>query len=215
MQESFELIAEVRADTGKGASRRLRRANRVPAILYGGHGDTVPLTLVHNELLRHLEHESFYSHVLTVKFDGKAEQAVLRDVQRHPSKPVVLHIDLMRVSAEEQLRMQVPLHFVNEEACFGVKQQGGVVSHLMTDVEVACLPKALPEFIEVDVADLKAGESIHLSELKLPADVELVALSYGAEYDQPVVSVHMPRGAGAEEEGGEEEAAGEEGGESS
>jgi large subunit ribosomal protein L25 len=208
MQETFELDAEVRADLGKGASRRLRRANKVPAVLYGGHEDPVSLTLVHSELVKHLEHEAFYSHLLRVKFDGKTEQAVLRDVQRHPSKPVIMHIDLMRVSAKEKLRMAVPLHFINEETAIGVKQQGGIIAHLMTEVEVSCLPKDLPEHIVVDVADLKAGESIHLSNLALPADVELVELSHGAEHDQAVVSIHMPRGAAAEE-GGEE--AGEEG----
>jgi large subunit ribosomal protein L25 len=204
MQETFELVAEVRADAGKGASRRLRRENKVPAILYGGSNDPVPLTFIHNELLLHLEQEAFYSHVLTVKYDGKAEKAVLRDVQRHPAKPVVLHIDLQRVSEREAIRMNVPLHFINEEVAHGVKQQGGVISHLMTEVEVSCLPKDLPEFIDVDVAELKAGESIHMSELKLPSGVELVELSYGPEHDQPVVNIHMPRGAAEEAEGAEE-----------
>ncbi len=203
MKESFELVAEVRTDLGKGASRRLRRANKVPAVLYGGHEDPVSLTFTHNELFLHLQQESFYSHILKIGYSGKTEQAVLRDVQRHPSKPVILHIDLMRVSAKEKLRMQVPLHFVNEDTAIGVKQQGGIVTHLMTEVEVSCLPKDLPEFIEVDVAALEVGDSVHLSQLKLPDNVELLELSHGDEHDQAVVSIHVPRGAGTDEVEGE------------
>ena len=214
MQENFELICEVRTAEGKGASRRLRREGKVPAILYGGHEAPVPLTLSHNELMKHLAHESFYSHILTVKHDGKTEKAVLRDVQRHPAKPVVLHIDLLRVSESEKIRMNVPLHFLNGETCNGVKQQGGIVSHLMTEVEVSCLAKDLPEFIAVDLAELSVGDSIHLSQLNMPAGVEVVELMHGPEHDQAVVSIHLPRGAieaAAEEEGeggeGEEGAA--------
>ena len=195
MQENFELDAELREAAGKGASRRLRRSGKVPAILYGGKSDPVSLSLAHNELVKHLDHEAFYSHILTVKFDGKSEKAVLRDVQRHPAKPFITHIDLQRVSETETIRMNVPLHFLNEETAKGVKQQGGVVMHLLTDVEVSCLAKDLPEYIEVDVAELQVGETIHLSELKLPGGVELVALSHGEEYDQPVVSIHVPRAA--------------------
>ena len=212
MQENFELICEVRTAEGKGASRRLRREGKVPAILYGGHEAPVPLTLSHNELMKHLAHESFYSHILTVKHDGKTEKAVLRDVQRHPAKPVVLHIDLLRVSESEKIRMNVPLHFLNGETCNGVKQQGGIVSHLMTEVEVSCLAKDLPEFIAVDLAEMSVGDAIHLSQLAIPAGVELVELMHGPEHDQAVVSIHLPRGAieaAAEGEGteGEEGAA--------
>ena len=212
MQENFELICEVRTAEGKGASRRLRREGKVPAILYGGHEAPVPLTLSHNELMKHLAHESFYSHILTVKHDGKTEKAVLRDVQRHPAKPVVLHIDLLRVSESEKIRMNVPLHFLNGETCPGVKQQGGIVSHLMTEVEVSCLAKDLPEFIAVDLAEMSVGDAIHLSQLNLPAGAELVELMHGPEHDQAVVSIHLPRGAieaAAEGEGteGEEGAA--------
>lgn len=193
MQETFELDAELRDAAGKGASRRLRRSGKVPAILYGGDAAPVPLSLAHNELVQHLDHEAFYSHILTVKFDGKAEKAVLRDVQRHPAKPFITHIDLQRVSETETIRMHVPLHFLNEDTATGVKQQGGVVMHLLSDVEVSCLARDLPEYIEVDVAELKVGETIHLSELQLPAGVEIVALSHGDEHDQPVVSIHVPR----------------------
>ncbi len=207
MQENFELVAELREAAGKGASRRLRRSGKVPAILYGGASAPVSLSLPHNELVQHLGHEAFYSHILTVKFDGKAEKAVLRDVQRHPAKPFITHIDLQRVSETESIRMNVPLHFMNEETAAGVKQQGGVVMHLLSDVEVSCLAKNLPEYIEVDVVDLKVGETIHMSELKLPSGVELVALSHGEEHehDQPVVSIHVPRAA-VEAEPSDEEA---------
>jgi len=210
MQENFELICEVRTAEGKGASRRLRREGKVPAILYGGSEAALPLTMSHNELMKHLAHEAFYSHILTVKHDGKTEKAVLRAVQRHPAKPVVLHIDLLRVSESEKLRMNVPLHFLNGETCNGVKQQGGIVSHLMTEVEVSCLAKDLPEFIAVDLAELSVGDAIHLSQLNIPAGVEVVELMHGPEHDQAVVSIHLPRGAietaaDEEAEGGEGE----------
>ncbi|NIP73687.1 MAG: 50S ribosomal protein L25/general stress protein Ctc [Gammaproteobacteria bacterium] len=195
MEETFEVRAELRSDAGKGASRRLRREKKVPAVLYGGDQEPVSLTLTHAELDQHLQHEAFYSHILTVKYDGKAQKAVLRDVQRHPSKPWVMHVDLQRVSEGEAIRMNVPLHFINEETARGVKQQGGVISHLMTEVEVSCLAKDLPEFIEVDVAGLKVGESVHLSELVLPPGVQLTELAYGAEHDLAVVNISMPRGA--------------------
>jgi len=209
MQENFELICEVRTAEGKGASRRLRREGKVPAILYGGGEAALPLTMSHNELMKHLAHEAFYSHILTVKHDGKAEKAVLRAVQRHPAKPVVLHIDLLRVSETETLRMSVPLHFLNGETCNGVKQQGGIVSHLMTEVEVSCLAKDLPEFIAVDLAEMSVGDAIHLSQLNMPAGVEVVELMHGPEHDQAVVSIHLPRG--AMETAAEEEAEGGEG----
>lgn len=201
MATSFELNAESRNDMGKGASRRLRRAGKVPGIIYGG--DTAPqnLSVGHNELLRRLEDEAFYSHILTINIDGKAEQAVLRDLQRHPAKPVVLHLDLQRVKAGETLRMHVPLHFLGEQECPGVKTHGGIVSHNRVEVEVECLPKDLPEFISVDASQLNIGESIHLSQLTLPAGVTLVELlnfdhmseEERHEIDQPVFAIHHPR----------------------
>lgn len=193
MQESFEINAELRTDKGKGASRRLRRADKVPAIIYGGKKDPQSLSLKHNELMLHLDHEAFYSHILGVKIDGKTEKAVLRDVQRHPSKPRVLHVDFLRVSETEKLRMNVPLHFMNADISVGVKQEGGVVSHLSSEVEVNCLAKDLPEYIEVDLANLELGHSIHLSELKLPSGVELVELSYGEAHDQAIVNIHKAK----------------------
>ncbi len=212
MSVSFELQAEPRADQGKGASRRLRRAGKVPAILYGEGKDPQPITLDHNAVMLNLEHEAFYSHILSVKLGGKAEKAILRDVQRHPCKPIILHLDLLRVSEDHAIRVHVPLHFTNEESCVGVKTGGGMVSHQMVEVEVECLPKHLPEFIEVDVASLNVGESLHLSQISLPEGVSIVALSHGPDHDLPVVSILKPRGAAVEEEEGGEAA---EGGEAS
>lgn len=199
MAVNFEINAEVRTDQGKGASRRLRRAGKVPGILYGAHQDPQPIMLDHSELLKNLEFESFYSHILVVKVDGNEQQAILKDVQRHPAKNQILHVDLLRVSADEEIRVHVPLHFLNESTAVGVKQQGGVISHNMVEVEVECLPKDLPEYIEVDVADLKLGEALHLSDIKLPEGVRIVELMHGEEHDQPVVSIHHPR-VSAEEE---------------
>jgi large subunit ribosomal protein L25 len=200
MAGSFEFDAELRGSLGKGASRRLRRANKVPAVLYGGSTGPVALMLDHNKILRSLENEAIYSHILTIRFNGKEEKAVLKDLQRHPSKPVILHMDFQRVSESNRLRVRVPLHFVNQETCVGVKK-GGLVTHNMADVEVVCLPKDLPEYIEVDLAQVDIGEIIHLSDLKLPAGVEIHALLQGAEHDLAVASVQASRtteGSGAE-----------------
>jgi len=211
MAISFELNAEPRTDMGKGASRRLRRDGKVPAIIYGGDKEPEALSLSHNELQRNLEHEAFYSHILTVKSGGTETSAILRDLQRHPSKPVILHADLQRVSATETLRTHVPLHFMGEDVAPGVKA-GGLVSHEVTDVEVECLPKDLPEFIEVDVSGMEIGDSIHLSGLVMPAGVVLVELERGEDHDLGVVTIHAKRGGGEEEAGSGE--GGAEGGES-
>jgi len=193
MKETFELIAEQRNDMGKGASRRLRRANKIPGVIYGAGKPAQSLMLDHNAVSRHLEHEAFYSHILSVKVDGQEEKAVLRDLQRHPSKPRILHLDLQRVSATEKLRMRVPLHFLGEDIAPGVKTSGGIVSHLLSDAEILCLAADLPEFIEVDLSELKLGEAVHLSDIKLPAGVELVALAH--DNDQSVATIHLPRAA--------------------
>lgn len=194
MSANFNLNAELRSDMGKGASRRLRREGKIPAILYGTGGEPVSLTMEHNQLIHSLENEAFYSHILTITIDGKDEQAVLKDLQRHPYKPAVLHADFMRVSATEKLRMHVPLHFIGEDVAPGVKQGGGVVSHLINDVEVSCLAKDLPEFIEVDVSAIELNATVHMSDLVLPKGVELVELTHGDDHDQPVVSIHLTRG---------------------
>jgi large subunit ribosomal protein L25 len=210
MAISFELNAEPRSDTGKGASRRLRRAGKVPAIIYGGDKAPEALTLSHNEVLRNLEHEAFYSHILTVRSGGKEMQAILRDLQRHPSKAIVMHMDLQRVIATEKLWTNVPIHIVGENVAPGVKA-GGLVSHDLTDVEVECFPKDLPEYIEVDISSLEVGDSIHLSGLKVPDGVTLTELERGDDHDISVVSIHAKRIVEEEEEGVEAPAA--EGGE--
>ena len=191
----FILNAEKRDLKGKGASRRLRRTNMVPGIIYGSGKDAMSLMFNHDELIRSLQHEAFYSHILTIKIGGEDERAVLKDVQRHPARPTIQHIDLQRVSETEKLRMHVPLHFKGEDIAPGVKVGSGIVSHQMVEVEVSCLPKHLPEFIEVDVSGLDIGEALHLSQLVLPEGVELVELSHGDEHehDLPVVSIHKAR----------------------
>jgi large subunit ribosomal protein L25 len=191
--KAFEINAEKRSDMGKGASRRLRRAGVIPAILYGGHKDPLALQVHNNEMVKHLEQEAFYSHILTLHCDGATERVVLKDLQRHPYKAQVLHVDLMRVDEHEKLTMRVPLHFVNEDKCIGVKQEGGAISHLMTELEIVCLPKDLPEYIEVDVAEVRVGHAVHLGDLKLPAGVEIAALVHGGDAAQAVFSVHVPR----------------------
>jgi len=202
MAISFELNAEPRTDMGKGASRRLRHSGRVPAILYGGDGAPEALTLSHNELLRNLQHEAFYSHILTVKNGSTTTSAILRDLQRHPSKPQIMHVDLQRVSATEKLRTQVPLHFIGADVNPRVKA-GAMVSHETTEVEIECLPGDLPEFIEVDISGLDIGDTLHLSDLQLPAGVVLLELARGEAHDLGIVTMHAKRGGGEEAEGGE------------
>jgi len=205
MTDIFELNAEKRADMGKGASRRLRRLqDKVPAILYGGEKQPLAITLEHRQVLKALENEAFYSHILTIKVDGKAEKVVLKDIQRHAFKPKVVHMDFQRVSGKTKLHMHVPLHFINEDIAPGVKTGGGMVNHLLTDVEVVCLPADLPEYIEVDLAKLEVNQALHLSDLKLPKGVELVALSH--DHDLSVVNIQLPRAAVAEEAAANSEA---------
>jgi large subunit ribosomal protein L25 len=195
MSVTFELKAELRGDLGKGASRRLRRVGKVPAILYGGGQDPQPLVLNHLDILNQLKNEAVYSHVLTLNLGDRTESAVLRDMQRHPFKPTILHLDFLRVSADRKLRVHVPLHFINEETSHGVKQQGGVISRALIDIEIACLPKDLPEFIEVDLIALEMGEALHLTQVPLPAGVELANhITPDSEQDIVVVSIHHPHG---------------------
>ncbi len=212
MSTDFVLNAEPREDQGKGASRRLRRAGKLPAILYGAGKEPRRISLDQNQMFHELQKEAIYSQILTVKIGSEEEQAVLRDLQRHPSKQMILHMDLQRISADEKIRVHVPLHFINEDTCVGVKQSGGSISHLLVETEIQCLPKDLPEFVEVDVVGLDVGDSLHLSDLKLPAGVEIVELLHGAEHDNAVVTCHKGRGAAEVEEAEEAEAgAGEEG----
>jgi len=206
MAEEFDLIAEIREDSGKGASRRLRREGKVPAIIYGAGRPPRSLTFDHNKVLKQLESESFYSSVLNVKVGEKSQAAILKDLQRHPARNVILHMDLQRIVEDEEIRMNVPLHFIGEDVAPGVKQGGGNVSHLMTDVEVVCLPKDLPEYLEVDVSGLELDQMLHLSDIKLPSGVQVPQLAQGPEHDQAIVSIHVIKAA-AVEEPVEEEAA--------
>ena len=218
MSANFNIEAEIRTDLGKGASRRLRHTEKFPAVVYGAGKDPVSLTLDHKKFMHSLENEAFYSHILTLSVGGKDEQVVLKDLQRHPAKIAVLHADFLRVSANEKLHMNITLHFINADACPGAKE-GGLVTHSMTEVEIACLPKDLPEYLEVDLSTLELDHSLHMSDITLPAGVEIVELSHGADHDQPIAACHVPRGGKdededavaaapeAEAEGGEEPAA--------
>jgi len=207
----FELDAESRTDQGKGASRRLRREGMVPAVIYGAEQDPQSISLKHSEVLKRLEHEAFYSHILTVNIDGKASKAVLRDMQRHPAKPIIMHMDFMRVDEKKPIRVNVPLHFAGADTSPGVKA-GGLLTHDVVEVAIDVLPGNLPEYIEVDVSGLDIGDSVHLSDLPLPESASLVELARGEGHDLAVAAVHTPRGGGdeadeEEAEGGEEEAA--------
>jgi len=190
MKTSFELVAEFRETQGKGASRRLRHDGKVPAILYGGHSEARALTLNHQKLSIMLENERFYSTILNLRVGDQTQAAILKDVQRHPFKNEIVHIDFQRVEENEKIRISIPLHFKGAAISPGVKSQGGLVSHMRNEVEVSCLPKDLPEFIEVDISGLSLNESIHLSQLKIPDGVHLVDL---AKEDAAVVAIHSPR----------------------
>ncbi|MCP0913060.1 MULTISPECIES: 50S ribosomal protein L25/general stress protein Ctc [Legionella] len=196
------LEAETRADKGKGASRRLRRLeNKVPAVLYGGDKEPEAIHLLHNKVVKALETESIYSSVFDLKLDGKVQRVILKDLQRHPYKPIVMHMDLQRVSDKDILIKMIPLHFINEQDAKGVKA-GGMINHSMMQVEVKCQAKDLPEFIEVDVKNLGLNDVLHLSDLKLPKGVEL-AHEIDAEHDHPVVSIHAQKAGATEETAGE------------
>ena len=192
-----ELIAQKRDVQGKGASRRLRRSGKTPGVLYGGNLPVVSIEVNHNSLFHALKREAFHASVLTLNLDGKQETVVLRDFVMHPFRQEVQHIDLQRVDSEHKLHVSVPLHFVNADIAPGVKLSGGKVSHVMTELEVSCLPAHLPEFIEVDLSQLAAGHSIHVSDLVMPAGVEAVCVQHG---DNAVVATMvLPRGAAGEE----------------
>ena len=192
MSSVFEFVAESRGQSGTSGAKAVRRQGKVPAVIYGGSGDPRMLELNHNEVIKHLQQEAVYSHILDLKIDGKAEKALLKGIQRHPSKAQILHIDFLRVSASDKIRVHVPLHFINEETSVGVKK-GGVVMHNLVDIEVSCLPSALPEYIEVDLSLVDVGESVHLSSIKVPEGVEIVALAQTGGNELPVVTITMTR----------------------
>jgi large subunit ribosomal protein L25 len=213
MSDHFEINAEVREDMGKGSSRRLRRlADHVPAIIYGGDKDPQPLTLIRKDLEKSLENEAFYSHVLTIKIGKGKEKAILKDLQRHPARNSVMHADFLRVDDKTMVKVHVPIHFLNEDTCHGVKVEGGMIQHQATDVEVQCLPGDIPEYLEVDMLNVETGQIVHLSEITLPEGVTSMALALGEDHDLAIASVNAPKGtADDDEETALAEDAGEEG----
>ena len=191
MRIAFELSAEPRNDQGKGASRRLRHSGKVPAILYGAHAEPVRLSLEHHKLLPLVADEKFYSSIISINVGAQQQPVIVKDVQMHPARNAVVHLDLQRVLENEKIRLHLPIHFKGEAAAPGVKTQGGVVSHHMADMEVVCLPKDLPEYIELDLSAMNLNDSLYLADVKVPAGVTISALAHGA--NPPVVSIHAPR----------------------
>ena len=187
MSDEFNLIAEMRDDRGKGARRRLRLQGKVPAIIYGAGREPRALMFDHNKVLRELENASFYSSILTIKVGDKSRAAIVKDIQRHPSKKQILHIDLQRIVEDEKIRMQIPIHYLGEEEAIGVKIGGGSVSRLMTEIEVSCFPKDLPEFLEVDISELELDQMLYVSSISLPKGVEVSEILL--EQDQAIVSI--------------------------
>ncbi|MFT6754026.1 MAG: large subunit ribosomal protein L25 [Candidatus Azotimanducaceae bacterium] len=208
MSNDFELVAELRTDLGKGASRRLRRkASLVPAIIYGAGKDPVSLSIPENVINKACENEAFFAHIIKLTFAGNDENAIIKDLQRHPQNGRIMHADFQRVLMDIEIHVDVPLHFLNEEECVGVKQDGGMVSHVMTSLQIACLPGDLPEYIEIDVAAMHLGDSLHMSELTLPSGVTIPELAHGEDHDQVAVSVIATRATLDDDEEGTDEAA--------
>ncbi len=193
MSDAITIEATERSVTGKGASRRLRKEGLVPAIVYGGDAEPMQINLQHHTFFNALDNEAIYTQVIDLKIGKKKEKVVLRDLQRHPYKQIIMHADFFRVDAKTALHVTVPFHFVNADTCVGVKQEGGLLNHIMSEVEVVCLPKDIPEFIEVDVANIKLGNSLHLSEISLPKGVQIVALTHGEDHDLAVAAVTKTR----------------------
>ena len=200
MADKFDLIADYREESGKGASRRLRHEGKIPAIIYGAGRPPRSLTFDLNKVMHQTENESFYSSVLNVKVGEKSQAAIIKDIQRHPANNLVMHMDLQRIVEDEVIKMNIPIHFVGEDVAPGVKTGGGSVSHLRTDVEVVCLPKNLPEYLEIDIAELELDAMLHLSDLTLPEGVEIPELAQGPEHDHPIVSIHVIKAAPVEED---------------
>jgi large subunit ribosomal protein L25 len=191
MSQDFDLIAEIREDQGKGASRRLRRNGKVPAIIYGAGRPPRQLAFDHNRVIQQLENESFYSSILNIKVGEKSQAAIVKDIQRHPSRPFIMHMDFQRIVEDEKIKMNVPIHYLNGEESVGVKQEGGSVSQLVNDVEVSCLPRDLPEYFEVDLANLGLNEMLHMSDIKLPDGVEIPEMVNDPDTDPPIVSIQV------------------------
>jgi len=197
MTDLFTLEAEVRTDLGKGASRRLRHANKVPAIIYGEGKDPISLTLEHKSVFRAQQEEAFYSHVLTLNVDGKPVECLLKDMQRHPFKQLVMHLDFLRIDATHAVHINAPVHFINEEVA---EKKGGKIAHQLNEIAISCLPADIPEFIEVDVSGLEVGQTLHLSDLTLPKGVTSDELAKGESHDQAVASLNAPKVAKDEDE---------------
>lgn len=195
---AYEVIAKSRTLEGTGASRRLRKAGGLPGVVYGGGKEAISIEMEHKALYYVLQEEAFHSSIVQLTLDGKKQPVLVRDVQYHPWKQLVLHIDFQRISADEKISMRVPLHFLNAESAPGVKIGGGLVNHNLNEVEITCLPKELPEFIELDLGAVELGQTLHLSDLKLTKGVELVALTRGE--DLAVVSIAAPRGANRDDD---------------
>ncbi|MGI9259229.1 MAG: 50S ribosomal protein L25/general stress protein Ctc [Gammaproteobacteria bacterium] len=191
MSTGFELEIEVRDKLGTGETRRLRKRGKVPAILYGGGKDPQSVMLEKDRLQLQMEQEAFYTSILTLNLNGETQAVIVKDVQRHPAKRQVLHLDFQRILADEKITLNVPIHLLGQEEAVGVREQGGEVSHLTTDVEVSCLPKDLPEYLELDITDLELNQLLHLSDIKVPEGVELTALAH--DQDPAVVSINPPR----------------------
>jgi len=203
---AIELKVDVREDLGKGASRRLRHTNMVPAIIYGAEKEPTNIQLPHNVVAKQLENELFYTQVMTLKVGRKSEKVVLRDIQHHPLKQQVLHMDFMRIDPKHKMHVHIPFHYINEDTAPGVKE-GGKINHIQIEMEVICLPKDIPEFIEIDMGALEMDQSIHLSDIKLPKGVECAALSHGDDvHDSAVAAIHAVRGQSEEVETGAPEA---------
>jgi large subunit ribosomal protein L25 len=191
MADKFDLVADIREDSGKGASRRLRREGKVPAIIYGAGRPPRALVFDHNKVLKQLENESFYSSVLNIKVGEKSQAAIVKDLQRHPALPRIMHMDLQRIVEDEVIRMNVPIHLIGADDAIGVKDGGGKVSQMRTDVEVVCLPKDLPEYLEVDISELELDGLMYLTDIPLPEGVEIPELAQEVEQAQPIVSIHI------------------------
>ena len=191
MSTGFELEVEARDQLGKGENRRLRRRGKVPAILYGGGQEPQAIMLEHVRLQRQMENQAFYTSILTLKLEGESQAVVIKDVQRHPFKRQVLHLDFQRILEDAKITLNVPIHFIGEELAYGVREQGGEITRLVTDVELSCLPKDLPEFLELDVSAMELNQLLHLSDVVVPEGVELTALAH--DHDPAVISINPPR----------------------
>jgi large subunit ribosomal protein L25 len=199
MSNEFDLNATARNDLGKGASRRLRRlADEVPAIIYGGGKPPESIAIPHKDILKATSKEAFFAHIITLSVNGKKQQVVIKDLQRHPAKPRIMHADFQRVSAKQTIHVKVPVHLINEDKCKGVRLGGGSILKTMAELEIVCLPKDLPEYLEIDMANVGVGEAVHISQINFPKGVSSVDLAHGEDSDHAVVTVQPPRGGAGE-----------------